>query len=170
MKRSTLAVAAGVVMLMAATAGANIGNYYYSATASNFPGTIEGFISASTSAAATPDSLDILSNWMWLGTYPGSATVDSQVDSTSRGAMSPFQLNSTFSFSGLSGGSYVVWVGGRAFSHLPGSGYASAETTSYYYGFFDVDPAVAIPAASHVGLLVLGLLLATTGVILLRRA
>jgi hypothetical protein len=163
-----------VALLLVGTAAAEIGTFSFSYSVTPI-GTdqIDFSLTSSTVGATTTTSNEGISNTVYLygstlstssGTYGYRSTIT--LNSTT-GPPYAMQLASNFSFTGLSPGTYFYWVSGTAW-------YYSTFYSTWYYPEYDYATGAlflgeTIPTAGYYGLMLLGLGLAASGFILLRR-
>jgi hypothetical protein len=171
-------IAGCTALLMAGSAGAEIGSFSFSYSVMPV-GTdqIDFTLTSSTAGATTTTSLEGLSNTavIYGPVTTGTGTWDYRSGITLNSTTGPpyaMRLTSNFSFTGLPPGAYSYWVVGWAWYW----GYSTYYSTyTWIYPTYDYATGSLllglgeIPTAGQFGLMVLGLALAATGVILLRR-
>lgn len=176
MVRASKVLFAGcVALLIAGTAAAEIGTFSFSYSALPVGADqIDFTLTSSTSGATTTTSYEGLTNSVYLygpTTTTSSGTWEYRSVITLNSTTGPpyaMRLASNFSFTGLAPGSYSYFVVGWAF-------YYDSTYSTFVYPTYDSATGalflgVEVPTAGHFGLMALGLALAASGVILLRRA
>ncbi|MCW8984335.1 MAG: hypothetical protein OQK55_03260 [Thermoanaerobaculales bacterium] len=177
MRISKVSVAYCAALLIAGTAAAEIGSFSFSYSVMPIGDTqIDFTLTSSTAGATTTTSYEGLSNsaaiYGPVSTGTGTWEYRSVVSlNSTTGPPYAMRLTSNFSFSPLPPGTYSYWVGGwawyRTFSTYYSTYYWVYPTYSYATGTALVG--VDVPTAGQYGLMLLGLALAASGVILLRR-
>ena len=165
-------------LLIAGTAAAEIGSFSFSYSVMPIGDTqIDFTLTSSTAGATTTSYYEGLSNSVYLygpTITTSSGTWEYRTSITLNSTTGPpyaMRLTSNFSFAGLAPGSYSYWVGGRAW-YRTWSTYYSTYTwvyPEYDYAGGSALLGVDVPTAGQYGLMLLGLALAASGVILLRR-
>ena len=182
MRISTITPALLVMLLLAGTATADIGTFSFSYNVRPMGvDQIDATLVSSTSGATTPQSYDALYQFIILyNTYLTVSTwaydYDYRYNLTTTTTPPPpyaMRLTSNFSFSPLPPGNYfyIVYGGGYTYTWYPNptTGYRRFNVVTYDYAFGNAFLGVDIPTAGTFGMIVLGLALAATGVVLLRR-
>ena len=193
MNSSKVLIASCVALLLAGTAGANIGSFSFSHSVTDGSGQVDFTLTSSTyGATTTRGSSEALTNSVTLyNAYASSWDMEydfrpflTQYSTT--GPPFGMRMVSNFSFSGLPPGVYSYFVSGGAWQRTPYTftyytTYPIPTTVTIYTSYFvrveysyDVGSAalaaVNVPTVGQFGLMLLGLALAASGVILLRRA
>jgi hypothetical protein len=176
-RASKVFVVACVALLLAGTAAADVGNLNFSYSVMTVGSDQLDFaLQSSTTGTSYGFGSEWISNWVYLSYYSTGYGwyYNSQWEweyrssaTTSPAVGYGMALASNFSFSGLPPG--YVWY--RVSGWAQGYTYPGGTTTSTYtYDFGYAFLGVNIPTAGQFGLMLLGLALAASGVILLRRA
>ena len=175
---SRILVACCAALLIAGTAAAEIGTFSFSYSVMPIGDTqIDITLTSSTAGATTTTSYEGLSNsaWIYGPVSTGTGTWEYRSSITLNSTTGPpyaMRLTSNFSFTGLTPGSYTYWVGGWAWYRTYSTYYSTYTWVypEYEYATGSALLGVDVPTAGQYGLMLLGLALAASGVILLRRA
>jgi hypothetical protein len=176
-RASKVFVVACVALLLAGTAAADLGSFSFSHSASTSGSDqIDFALTSSTTGTSYGFPFEWIQNYVWMSHYSTGygwqywTTSDwdyRYVATTSPAVGYRMALASNFSFTPLPPGWYWYWATGRAWGYTyPGY----SVTSAYDYGYGNAFLGVNIPTAGQFGLMLLGLALAASGVILLRRA
>jgi hypothetical protein len=166
-------------LLLTGTAAADIGSFSFSHSASTSGSDqIDLALTSSTTGTSYGFPFDGMSHWVVMSHYSSGygwqywTTGDwdyRYVATTSPAVGYRMALASNFSFTPLAPGWYYYRASGRAWGYTYPY-YGFTYSTDYYGNYGYAFLGVNIPTAGQFGLMLLGLALAASGVILLRRA
>ena len=183
MNSSKVFIMGCAALLLAGTAAANIGSFSFSHSVMPGGGQVDFTLTSSTYGASTTRGYSeaLFNSVSIYNTYGGSYQIDydyrpnlSQYSLT--GPPYGMRLVSNFSFTGLPPGTYSYFAFGAAFQRTTYYTTSPIPTTYTYFVPVESDYAVGsalvgvfVPTVGQFGLMLLGLVVAASGVILLRR-